>query len=108
MLLECSGLYLNFSAISLNIYLSCSVSLQRADDEQQKEIDKKIHEFTLNEVNQLGTVFFPHSGRTGKLDLVNFQSESIIMGDSNKDVSSTYTITRIDGSYFRKIVILGE
>ena len=99
--------FLPVETIASNIYLSCSVSLQRTDDKPWKEIDNTIHEFTLNEVNQSGTVYFPGSGLTNKLALVNFQSESIIMGDSEKDISSTYTISRIDGSYFRTISIMG-
>ena len=33
--------FLPFKTIASNIYLSCSVSLQRADDEPWKEMDKK-------------------------------------------------------------------
>ena len=90
------------------LYLSCSFSQQRTDDKPWKNMDKTlINEFTLNEEDQSGTLYFPHSGLTQKLGLVNFQSGSIIMGTNEENVSSTYEISRIDGSYLRTMDLLG-
>ena len=91
------------------LYLSCSVFQQRTNDKSWKDIKDKtsITEFTLNEEDQSGTVYFSHSGLTEKLGLVNFQSESIIMGSDDGNISSTFEISRIDGSYLRTMDLYG-
>ncbi len=102
-----------------NIYLICSPSQEREyvwqgreTDEPWKNMDKtqiknnkNILAFTLNERDESGTVSFPKTGLTQKLDVVSFDSESIFTGNSIDDdddpYHSIYIISRIDGSYLR-------
>ena len=77
-----------------NIYLICSAAQQREyifqgrkTDAQWKNMDKTQIEnnknslaFTLNERDESGTVSFPKTGVTQKLDIVSFNSKSIFTG----------------------------
>ena len=100
-----------------NIYLICSAAQQREyifqgrkTDAQWKNMDKTQIEnnknslaFTLNERDESGTVSFPKTGVTQKLDIVSFNSKSIFTGnyidDDDDPYHAIYSISRIDGSY---------
>ena len=67
-----------------------------------------IVEFTLNEEDQKGSVYFPNNGVTKKLALVNFQAESIIISNSvDSNTKDVFDISRLDGSIFREIEFFG-
>ena len=72
------------------------------------ETSNFIVEFTLNEEDQKGSVYFPSTGVTKKLALVNFQSESIIISNSvDSNTKDVFDISRLDGSIFREVEFFG-
>ena len=72
------------------------------------EANNFIVEFTLNEEDQKGSVYFPNNGVTKKLALVNFQAESIIISNSvDSNTKDVFDISRLDGSIFREIEFFG-
>ena len=107
------------------IYLSCEFNETRSFIGTQinellntwRESESNPVEFTLNENDQSGSIFYRDqnfmnaklNNITAKIDFITFQPESIVIsvvpirGNSAERYEEKYTISRVDGSIFRKL-----
>ena len=108
------------------IYLSCEFNEERVFIGSQenkllnswsKSFQPNPVDFTLNEINQSGSIFYKEqynqqlNNITSKLAFVTFQPESMVISvfptGNSFELEEKYTISRLDGSVFRKMLLVG-
>ena len=108
------------------IYLSCEFNetrifigtqVNKSLNNWSPSFGKNPVDFTLNEISQSGSIFYKEqydeqlNNITSKLAFVTFQPESMVISvvptGNSFALEEKYTISRLDGSIFRKMLMAG-